>query len=72
MASMKRSKIVLSSLEKQGARLKQTNKGWFVMFPDGSTLTMHLTESDSRAESNTRSRVLRAGFTWPFDGDRRK
>ncbi len=67
MASSKRIKIVITDLEKQGARVRETRSGFMVFFPDGSSMTMHGTESDHRAEKNTRSRVLRAGLTWVFD-----
>ena len=58
MSNLKRVKVILSSLERQGAHLKATKKGWFIMFPDGSSTTVHKSESDPRAEANTRSRVL--------------
>ena len=74
MSSPKRTRIILASLAEQGAEVKPTTKGWIVFFPDEakSSRVVHKTESDPRAEANTRSRVLRAGLTWPFDGDRRR
>ena len=72
MSNLKRVKVILSSLERQGALLKATKKGWFIMFPNGSSTTVHKSESDPRAEANTRSRVLRAGLKWPFDGENRR
>lgn len=73
MASLKRHKIILSSLESQGCRIKETTKGWLIFFPDGeSTMGLHKTDSDHRAEANNRARVLRAGLTWPFDGENRR
>lgn len=72
MASPKRTRVILASLEAQGARLKPTTKGWLVFFADGSSMVVHKSESDHRAEANTRARVLRAGLEWPFDGDNRK
>jgi 5-enolpyruvylshikimate-3-phosphate synthase len=68
MSASKVLRIVITGLEKQGAKVKETKKGFMVMFPDGSSLTVHNTESDHRALANTRGRVLRAGFTWPLDG----
>lgn len=65
--STKRMRIVLVSLERQGCEVTPTNKGWFVKFPNGDSMTLHRTDSDHRAERNTRSRVKRAGLTWPFD-----
>ena len=72
MSAPKRTRIILASLESQGARVKQTTKGWLVFFDDGSSMVVHKSESDHRAEANTRARVLRAGLKWPFDGDKRK
>lgn len=69
---MKRKKIILTHLEKQGAQVVQTTKGWQVYLPDGNIVTMHRTESDHRAERNARSYVLRAGLTWPFDQQKRR
>lgn len=70
----KRTAVILASLEAQGARVKPTTKGWIVFFNDEarSSMVIHGTESDPRAESNTRSRVLRAGLKWPFDGENRR
>jgi len=66
--SSKRNRIIITDLEKQGARVRETKAGYMVFFPDGSSLTIHGSESDKRAEKNTRARVLRAGLTWVFDG----
>ena len=73
MSSPKRTRVILASLENQGARIKQTTKGWIVFFNDEarSSMVVHKTESDPRAEANTRARVLAAGLRWPFDGERR-
>lgn len=68
----KRKKIILASLEAQACRTKRTTKGYMIYFPNGDMATMHLTDSDYRAEKNMRARVLRAGLSWPFDGDNRK
>lgn len=72
MSAPKRTRIILASLENQGARIKPTTKGWMIRFADGSSTVVHKTESDPRAEANTRARVLRAGLSWPFDGDKRR
>jgi 5-enolpyruvylshikimate-3-phosphate synthase len=61
-------RIVIADMEKQGAKVKETKMGFMVRFPDGSSMTVHKTESDHRALKNTRARVLRAGLTWPLDG----
>lgn len=68
----KRTRVILASLESQGARVKPTTKGWLVFFEDGSSMVVHQSDSDPRAEANTRSRVLRAGLHWPFDGEKRR
>jgi hypothetical protein len=66
--SSKRNRILITSLEKQGCIVRITKTGgWFVQFPNGSSMPVHNTDSDHRAEKNTRARVLRAGLTWPFD-----
>lgn len=68
MAS-RRVAVIVTALEKQGATARPTKAagGWFIKFPNGDTVTIHGSESDARAEKNTRARVLRAGLTWPFD-----
>lgn len=63
----KRIRVVLTSLEAQGATVSPTNKGYMVRFPNGDSMTMHRSESDHRAEMNIRARVKRAGLEWPFD-----
>jgi hypothetical protein len=69
MAKTKRNRIIITDLEKQGCTVRETaSGGWMVYFPDGKTsMPIHNTDSDQRAEKNTRSRVLRAGLTWVFD-----
>lgn len=63
----KRLRAILAALEGQGCGVERKDKGWFVKFPNGTSMMVHLTESDHRAEKNTRARVLRAGLEWPFD-----
>lgn len=72
-SSSKRNKVIIASLSSQGARVKETTKGWMVFFNDAdkSSMVIHKTESDPRAEKNTRARVLAAGLKWPFDGENR-
>lgn len=67
VASTKRNRIIIADLEKQGARVRETKAGFIVFFADGSSMSLHGSESDHRAEKNTRARVLRAGLTWVFD-----
>ena len=65
----KRLRIIINSLEDQGCVVRETKSGWLVRPPakDAEQFAIHGTESDHRAEKNTRARVLRAGLTWPFD-----
>jgi hypothetical protein len=66
---LKSLKVVLVGLERQGCSVRPTAKGYLILLPDGeSTITFHKTTSDSRAVLNMRSRVLRAGLSWPLDG----
>lgn len=65
----KRVRAILASLESQGATVERRTRGWFVKFPNGDTTTIHPSDSDHRAEKNTRARVKRAGLRWPFDPD---
>jgi len=64
---MKRLKIIITSLREQGAVVEPKTNGYFVKFPNGDTTILHTSDSDHRAEMNTRSRVKRAGLEWPFD-----
>lgn len=68
MAS-KQIKILITSLEKQGAVCRETRGGWMVRPPnkDAEQFAFHATESDHRAMENTKGRVRRAGLTWPFE-----
>lgn len=73
MASgQKRVRVIVVALERQGCAVERKTKGWFIKFPNGDSTIIHLSESDHRAEKNTRARVLRAGLEWPFDGKRGK
>ena len=56
---------IIRDLEKQGAEVIQTRKGWTLRFPDGTSTTTHRTPSDHRAHKNLRADVERAGFVWP-------
>lgn len=58
---------IIKGLEAQGARVKETSDGWQILCPNGDIVTMHRTPSDHRALRNTRSRIKRAGLTWPLD-----
>jgi hypothetical protein len=52
-------------LEDQGCRVRQTKKGWFIQFPDGTGTALHKTGSDVRGPKNLRAQVRRAGMNWP-------
>lgn len=67
----RRIRAIMASLDGQGCVVQEKQRGWFVKFPNGDTMTVHKTESDHRAEKNTRARVLRAGLKWPFDAESR-
>jgi len=58
---------IIKGLDAQGARIKETTKGYQIMCPNGDIITMHKTPSDHRAMRNTRARVKRAGLDWPLD-----
>ncbi|HEY9503419.1 MAG TPA: hypothetical protein VIR01_17415, partial [Pyrinomonadaceae bacterium] len=58
---------VFSSLRAQGADLERTKNGYLIRFPDGTSTTFHLTNSDTRSTRNMRASVRRAGLSWPFD-----
>lgn len=64
---MKRTKLLLASLESQGCKLRRTTNGWWIGFPNGKSGTFHLSPSDRRAEANFRAIVRRNGVVWPFD-----
>lgn len=70
--SSKETREVLSYLESQGAKIEATANGYRVLFPDGSTSTVHWTTSDWRLARNLRRDVKAAGIDWPFDQAVRK
>ena len=57
---------LVDDLEKQGCKIKGTKAGYLVGFPNGESMTVHLTSSDTRAIRNTRARVEKNGCTWPL------
>lgn len=67
MSNHKRVDRIVDDLIEQGATAKRTKAGWMIFLPDGSSMTLHLTESDHRADNNSRGRVRRAGLEWPPD-----
>lgn len=65
--------ILLKSLESQGCRIEDTDKGWRVLFPDGvSTVSIHKSQGDRRSRENLRAKIKRAGLLWPFDHHHKK
>jgi hypothetical protein len=60
-------KAIVKGLAQQGCVIKDTAKGWMVYCPNGEMVSMHKTPSDHRALRNARSRIKRAGLTWPLD-----
>jgi len=45
-----------------GVPVKDTKAGWLIGAPDGSSISVHRTESDHRAIKNTMARLKRAGI----------
>lgn len=52
---------LFSKLKDAGIEVRDTKAGWQILAPDGSTITVHRTESDHRAMKNTLARLKRAG-----------
>lgn len=48
--------------EKEGWKVKQKTRGVMLTSPEGATITIHGTETDHRAEKNTRARLKAAGL----------
>lgn len=63
-------RLLLRSLEMQGADVLPAKKGKLIRFPNGDTLTVHFTNSDHRSTLNMRAAIKRAGLQWPFDHQR--
>lgn len=71
MAGMSRKEIarLLDHIEPQGVKLTRTTKGVMLRLPDGTSTMVHFTGSDVREAKNVRSRLKRAGVSWPTDGE---
>lgn len=52
-------------LEDAGCRIRRTQDGWHILFPNGKGTSMHKTPSDPRSFRNLRSQIRRAGIEWP-------
>jgi len=70
--SAKEQRELLASLEEQGVPMRQVKSGIRLEFPDGSTEMLHRTPSENRGTMNLRASIRRAGYQWPFDGQRPK
>lgn len=66
--SKKETARLLDHIEPQGVKITRVSKGFLLRLPDGGTTTVHLTNSDHRADDNLRARLKRAGISWPTDG----
>ena len=64
---MKRIKAIVADLERQGAIIIRTTKGYQIRCPQGGIVVMHCTPSDHRAERNLRAELRKRGMEWPFD-----
>lgn len=52
-------------LEPQGVEFKKTKSGFRLLFPNGSTGSIHTSYSDRMAMTALRAIVKRAGLEWP-------
>ena len=52
---------LIKRLTDLGVPVRDTKAGWMVLAPDGTSITIHRTESDHRAIKNTLSRLKKAG-----------
>ncbi len=63
---LRKQELLVQDLASQDCTVKRTKKGWFIGFPDGSSMALHTTDSDHRALKNTRARIRRAGLDSKF------
>ena len=62
-ASNKDQRRILAKACEAGWRVKDTNKGWLVLSPDGQfSVAMHTTSSDHKALKNIKSDFKKAGL----------
>lgn len=59
--------IFIKSMEEQGVGVTRTRKGLFLRLPDGTSTSLHFTNSDYRAQQNLINRLRRAGVRHPED-----
>lgn len=74
MAGLSRKDVakLVRSLEAQGAQMIPRKNGWTVRFPNGDTMGLHETASDTKSFDAMRAIVRRAGLEWVFDGKDKK
>lgn len=65
----KGTKQLIIRLRDLGIEVRDTKAGHMVLAPDGSTVTIHRTESDHRAMKNTMARLKRAGVQLDKEND---
>lgn len=64
--STRRIERFVMAMERQGCRVKKTNNGWRILFPDGkTTMSAHTSISDQNAVRAMRAQVRRANLEWP-------
>ena len=74
MSNSKLSRLVKALVDQPGVQVRPAKSGaWFFYLPDGSTATLHPTQSDPRAMRNFRAIIRKAGVEWPGEksGERR-
>jgi hypothetical protein len=58
---------LLAHIEPQGVRVTNVKKGVMLRLPNGDSTVVHYSVSDHRGPQNLKSRLKRAGVTWPMD-----
>jgi hypothetical protein len=59
-------RLVSALASQPGVSVRRTGRqGWLFYLPDGSTATLHSTQSDRRAMHNFRAIITKAGLEWP-------
>lgn len=63
----KRLEDLVAALSDQGARVRKSRSGGYVVIGDNNRLVpLHTTPSDQNVERNMRRKIERAGLTWPL------
>ncbi len=58
------------ALAEQGAHVRPTNEGYFILLPNGKPTLLHRSPSDVRWKKNLRRDIERAGLTFPEIGNK--